>query len=67
MPVFISTKNATHKIFRRKNLIIGKLIKFEELGYEDRKPGEYARISAEIFDRVCTLGEEWEKANNVEK
>ncbi len=67
LPVFISTKNATHKIFRRKNLIIGELIKFEELGYEEGKPGEYARISAEIFDRVCTLGEEWEKANNVGK
>ena len=65
LPVFISTKNATHKLFRRKHIIIGKPIKFEEFGYEDGKPGEYARISAEIFDRVCTLGEEWEKANNV--
>ena len=64
LPVFISTKNATHKLFRRKNIIIGKPIKFEEFGYEEGKPGEYARISAEIFDRVCTLGEEWEKANN---
>lgn len=65
LPVFISTKNATHKIFRRKDIIIGKPIKFEEFGYDEGKPGEYARISAEIFDRICTLGEEWEKANNA--
>ncbi len=63
LPVFISTKNATHKLFRRKHIIIGKPVKFEEFGYEKGKPGEYARISAEIFDRVCTLGEEWEKEN----
>ncbi len=65
LPVFISTKNATHKLFRRKNIIIGKPIKFEEFGYEKGKAGEYSRISADIFDRVCTLGEEWEKANNA--
>ena len=65
LPVFISTKNATHKIFRRKHIIIGRPVKFEEFGYEEGKAGEYARISAAIFDRVCTLGEEWEKSNNA--
>ena len=60
LPVFIKTKNATHKMFRRKYVIIGKPIKFEEFGYVHGEPGEYARISKMIFDRVCELEDKWD-------
>jgi 1-acyl-sn-glycerol-3-phosphate acyltransferase len=60
LPVFIKTKGAKHKMFRRKYVIIGKPIKFEEFGYVHGEPGEYARISKMIFDRVCELEDKWD-------
>ena len=32
-------------------------IPFEKFGYDKEKPGEYARISGEIFDEICRLGD----------
>ena len=60
LPVFIKTKGAKHRMFRRKYVIIGKPIKFEEFGYVHGESGEYARISKMIFDRVCELEDKWD-------
>jgi len=58
VPVFLHQKNFKHRSFRRATVIIGKPIPFEEFGYDNKVTGEYARISNEIFDRICKVGEE---------
>ncbi len=65
IPVYIQKKNNTHKLFRKTNVIIGEKIPFEDFGYDPEASGEYARITGIIFDRVCTLGEEFLKETKV--
>ncbi len=60
LPVCIHRKGYSPKMFRRTTIVIGKPIPFAEFGYDAEQKGEYARISSEIFDRVCKLGEELE-------
>ena len=59
--VFVHRKNNTPRLFRKTTVIIGKPIKFSELGYDPEKSGEYTRIAELIFDEVCKLGEEFVK------
>ena len=64
LPVFIYRKDHTPKLFRKTTIVIGKPIPFSTFGYDPEAKGEYNRISGEIFDRVCDLGEEaqaWRK------
>ena len=58
IPVFLHQKNFKHRSFRRATVVIGKPISFEEFGYDPTVQGEYARISNEIFSRICKVGEE---------
>ncbi len=57
MPVYIMRKNNKFKIFRKTYVIIGERIPFADLHYDPQADGEYARITSEIFDKVCTVGE----------
>lgn len=59
VPVFIDQKNFKHRLFRRSTVIIGKPIPFEDFNYNSEAPGEKARISKQIFDAVCKVGEEY--------
>lgn len=59
VPVYIHRKNNKFVLFRRTYVIIGKKIPYSSFGYDKDGTGEYARISGEIFDRVCALGEEF--------
>lgn len=61
LPIHIYRKGYCSKAFRRTVVVIGKPIPFSEFGYDSEKPGEYSRITQEIFDRICTLGEECEE------
>lgn len=61
LPVFIKTRDHRPRLFRRVDIIIGKPILPEELAYSKDAPGEYARMTALIFDRVCRLGEDFDK------
>lgn len=58
VPVFIDQKNFKHRVFRKTRIIIGKPISPEELAYANGVPGEYARISKQIFDAICKTGED---------
>ena len=58
LPCYVKTKHNKWTPFCRVDVYIGTPISFDELGYDENAKGEYARISAEIFDRICTLGEE---------
>ncbi len=57
VPCYIWRKNNRFKLFRRTYIIIGDVIPFESFEY---KTGDYGRITDTVFDKICTLGEEFE-------
>ena len=59
MPVYIMRKHNKFKIFRKTYVIIGEKISFADLHYDPNAEGEYARVTAEVFDRVCKIGEQF--------
>jgi len=61
LPCCIITKKNKFALFRRIDVYYGKPISFEELGYDPDAPGEYARITGELFGKVCELYEIGEK------
>ena len=56
IPVLIKMKNHRFRPFRKNELIIGKPITPEEIGYDPEAPGEYARITEIIRERIAELG-----------
>ncbi len=60
VPVYIKRKNNTFKLFRRTYIIIGDVIDYSSLGYAPEIGGEYARITDIVFDKICTIGENFE-------
>lgn len=58
LPAYIKVKDNTVKGWRRKEVIFGKLITPEEMDYDPTRPGEFNRIAAMLFERVCALGDE---------
>ncbi len=61
LPVYIHRKDNKPRIFRKTVVIIGKPIPFSSFNYNSEASGEYQRIANEIFDVICTLGEEYLK------
>lgn len=61
VPVYIWRKKNRFKLFRRTYVILGDKIPFEEFGYNHESPGEYARITEFVFDKICTLGEDFQR------
>lgn len=57
LPVFIKVKNNKARLFCRKDVYIGKPITPAEMNYDPEAPGEYERIMAELFEKVCELGD----------
>ena len=57
LPVYIGMKNQKWKFLRRVDVVVGEPIPFEHFDYDKEKPGEYARISGEIFEQICRLGD----------
>lgn len=66
LPVYIQTKNNRIRLFRRVTVIIGKPIRYEELGFSRGTIAEYNAASKLIFERICELGakKETEDAQN---
>ena len=56
LPVCIRAKDVKYKLFRKKELIIGKPIKYSELGFENGGREEYMRAMNKVFDNICSLG-----------
>lgn len=57
LPVYIGMKDHKWKFFRRVTVVIGEPVTLEALGYDKEQPGEYARITNEIYARICALEE----------
>lgn len=60
LPCYIWRKNNKFVLFRRTYVIIGEKIPFDSLNYNPEANGEYVRITNLAFDKICTLGEEFE-------
>ena len=60
IPAYIWHKNNKGGLFRRTYVIIGEKIPFEEFGYDAEESGAYAKMTDTIFDKICTLGEEFD-------
>lgn len=60
VPTYIWRKKNRFKLFRRTYIIIGDPISFDELSNGTSGNSEYNRITELVFDRICTLGEEFE-------
>ena len=67
LPCYIWRKKNKFMLFRRTYVIIGEKIPFESLNYNPDASGEYARITDIAFDKICTLGEEFEAELNAKK
>lgn len=61
LPVYIGMKNHKWKLFRRVTVVVGEPIPFESFGYDKEQPGEYMRITNEIYDKICALEESVKK------
>ena len=56
IPVSINVKGGKYAFLRRVEVVFGKVIKYEELGFENGGREEYLRATKKIFDEVCSLG-----------
>lgn len=67
LPCYIWRKNNKFKLFRRTYVIIGDVIPFDSLNYTPEASGEYTRITNIAFDKICTLGEEFDAELKAKK
>ncbi len=54
-PVFIRVKNYKYRFLRKKEVIIGKPIKYEEFGFTNGGTEEYEKAARLVFDRILAL------------
>ena len=57
-PVFIRVKNYKYRFLRRKDVIIGDPIRYEEFGFTNGGKEEYERAAKLVFDRILALRNE---------
>lgn len=67
VPCYIWRKNNRFRLFRRTYIIIGDVIPFESLNYDPNAAGEYARITEQVFDRICDMGEQFDAELKAKK
>lgn len=56
LPIFIRSKNNHLHIFGKNQIIVGDIIKNEELGFDKGGKAEYERAAKTVFERICALG-----------
>jgi len=57
-PVFVRVKDYKYRFLRKKEVIIGKPIKYEEFGFTNGGTEEYERAARLVFDRILELRHE---------
>lgn len=57
-PVFIRVKNYKYRFLRKKEVIIGEPIRYEEFGFVNGGKEEYERAAKLVFDRILALRNE---------
>ena len=61
LPCYIWRKKNKFRLFGRTYVIIGEKIPFDTLGYDPDASGEYLRVTQIAFDRICSLGEDFDR------
>lgn len=56
IPICIKMKQQKYRIFRRTEIIIGKPLSQEELGFVNGGSAEYRDAAAKVFNEICRLG-----------
>ena len=56
IPICIKMKRQKYRIFRRTEIIIGKPLSQEELGFVNGGSAEYRDAAAKVFNEICRLG-----------
>ena len=56
LPVCIRLKRQKYRLFRRTEIIIGKPLSTEELGFVNGGSAEYREAAAKVFSEICRLG-----------
>lgn len=56
IPICIKMKRQKYRIFRRTEIIIGKPLSQEELGFVNGGSAEYREAAAKVFNEICRLG-----------
>ena len=67
VPTYIWRKKNRFKLFRKTYIIIGDVMPFAELYNGTSGNSEYSRITELVFDRICTMGEEFEAELKAKK
>lgn len=67
VPVYIWRKNNKFRLFGRTYVVIGKRIPFDSFGYDPEGTGEYKRLTDTVFEKVCDIGEEFDKELKAKK
>ncbi len=57
LPVCINIKGAKYRLFRRTEIIFGKPIKYDTLGFSEGGRDEYAAATKTAFDKVIEMGD----------
>ena len=57
IPVCINIKDAKYRIFRRTEIIFGKPMKYDSLGFVNGGRDEYAAATEKVFEQVIALGD----------
>ena len=61
-PVAIRVKNRRYRFLRKKTVIIGAPITWEELGFREGEHPDYAKATEIIKERICALDRSYEEA-----
>ena len=56
LPIYLCTKSGKVSAFRRCEVVIGELIPFDALGFENGGTEEYKRATNILYERICELG-----------
>ncbi len=56
VPVSINVKGGKYGFLRKMEVVFGKPIKYEDLGFKNGGREEYKAAAKKIFDEVCALG-----------
>ena len=56
IPICIKMKGQKYRIFRKTEIIIGKPLSQEELGFVNGGSAEYRDAAAKVFNEICRLG-----------
>lgn len=59
LPCYLCMPDYKYKFGRRLDIVIGKPMTYEEYSAGLSGKAEYAAITEKVFDRICTLGEEF--------